>query len=119
MGMHATCSHAFCIPVIFHRRLHEVLVDGGEDRVERVESGVEEHLVRLDLEGTIRSESVYGSILERHRSYFRALWWNFWPGVFDRSTVKESDTTSTRQSNQYISLQQRCYLYLSYDLDPW
>ena len=46
------CGHAFGIPVKFHCRLHKVLVDGGQDGVQRVEICVEEHFVSLDLEGT-------------------------------------------------------------------
>lgn len=44
---------ALCIAVEFHSCFHEVLVDGGENSTQGVECRVEEHDMRLDLEGTV------------------------------------------------------------------
>lgn len=43
--------HAFRIPIVLHSRLYKILIDCTENGAERVERGVEEHLVGLNFQG--------------------------------------------------------------------
>ena len=45
------CWHTFGVPVILHCRFNETLVDRAQHGTQRIERGIEEHLMGLDLEG--------------------------------------------------------------------
>lgn len=45
-------SHALGVPVVLHSCLYKVLVDGRQHCHSRIEICIEEHLLRLDLQGT-------------------------------------------------------------------
>ena len=43
-------GHALRIPIILHRRLDKILINRRQHRIQRVESRVQEHLMRLNFE---------------------------------------------------------------------
>lgn len=102
MGMGA-CSHAFCISIIFHRRLCKVVVYCRQHASERIESRVEKHLMGLYFKRTKCgiSQLLFLCLVLPYSSTFR---WNVCPGVFDGSTVKESDKTDDHQQRSRLKL---------------
>ena len=64
-------SHALGVPIVLHGCLYKVLVDGRQNRDSRIEVCIEEHSVRLDLEGTKIALSQRSRLPES--TYFNAL----------------------------------------------
>lgn len=74
--------HAFGVSIVLHRRLRKIVVDGRQNRIRRVEVGIEEHPVRLDLESTGLSNQPRALILSLNRYLLErfaieCLPWNF------------------------------------------
>jgi hypothetical protein len=101
----------------------EALVKIAEDGWHAVQRWIDVHSFELDFEGTIPSQYMADVLVPRwsttnfawlggHFSrdddagnewgtHLRALRWKVWPGIFDRSTVKESSTSAPRQLHNY------------------
>jgi hypothetical protein len=87
----AVFGHAAYVMFCSLGRIEEESMQVRECGVEAVEAGVEVHAMELDLEGTKKPRVLRHAMLWIGRTYFSALRRNVRPGVFEYSTVSESD----------------------------